>query len=475
MNQGRQVPFNQEAELYVLGSIFIDNDVINSAIGKLNPSDFYDENNRAIYQAMVQLNKQETRIEILTVIEELRRQKLNLTVDPREYLLELVDAVPSTVTTSLYIDIVVEKAVERELLKNLREISDDILTSKLEFNKLLDKTEDRVQAIIKKRRTSKFLSIEKAAEDAYYQIERFSSNKSEITGLSTGFERLDKATFGFQKGDLIILAARPSVGKSAFALNLALNVCRKNNAHVAFFSLEMSIEQIMMRLFSYQSYIAMNKIRSGRLTSRELIILGHARNDLKSNNLYFDESNSSDIYEIRAKCRELKQSNQLDLVIIDYLQLITGTKKFNRQEEVADISRNLKILAKELNVPIIALSQLSRLVESRDEKRPVLSDLRESGSIEQDADIVMFLYRPDDIKKKRGKEASKAIVEAAEVASPPITEGTSREIAIELNIAKNRQGGLRDIYYTFIPEESRFKETSFSEPFKNKLEKQLEN
>lgn len=455
----RQVPFNHDAELYVLGSIIIDNSIINSVIGKINPQDFYDENHRAIYQAMISLFKEETKIEILSIIEELRRQKLNLSVDPKEYLLEIIDSVPSTLTTPLYIDIILEKAVERELLRNLREISDDILTGNLVFNKLLDKTEDRLQTIIKKRRTSKFLPIAKAANEAYYQIERFTGNKSHVTGLSTGFERLDKATLGFQKGDLIILAARPSVGKSAFALNLAVNACKNSDAHIAFFSLEMSIEQLMMRLFSYQSYLAMSKIRKGHLTERELIILGHARNDLELLNLYFDESNSSDIYEIRAKCRELKQTNQLDLIIIDYLQLVTGSKKFNRQEEVADISRNLKILAKELNVPIIALSQLSRQVETRDEKRPVLSDLRESGSIEQDADIVMFLYRPEEAKKKKNVVLDQKVEEQREAIGRP--DNLTKEITIELIISKNRQGSLRDIFFNFNPEESRFKESTY--------------
>jgi replicative DNA helicase len=461
MEQVRSVPFNHEAEAYVLGSILIDNNLMNTVIGKLDARDFYDENHKIIYQAMVILFKENARIEFATLIDAIRRTGKNLSVDPRDYIFNLIDLVPSTVPLPAYLEIVSEKAVERELLGQMREISDDILLGRMGFNQILDKTEDRIQGLIKKRKTSKFLTIEKAAHQVFSHIERFHSDKMNVTGLSTGFKRLDKATFGLQKGELIILAARPSVGKSAFALNLAVNVAKHNKAHVAFFSLEMSIEQLMMRLFSYQSFIPMSKIRRGDLTEREMILLGHAREDLKSHNIYFDESNASDIYEIRAKCRDLKLQDKLDLVIIDYLQLITSSdREQNRQAEVAKISRNLKILAKELEVPIIALSQLSRMVETREEKRPVLSDLRESGSIEQDADIVMFLYRPDDAKKRRrGKDKEEVqydVVEAAKI------EEETQEVSIDLLIAKNRQGSLTDINYKFIPSESRFIEEKFT-------------
>lgn len=441
--------YNNTAERYVLGSILIDNNVINGVSGKLDIRDFYNEDNRKVYEAMLNLFKRDSAVELLLVIDELKRLNLTLTIDPKEYLLGLTDEVPTTASTDLYVNLVKDKAIERELHRVFNELNSDILSNKLEFNDLLDKTEDAVLDLIKKRRTSELLTIEKAATRVYETIEKYNSEFGEVKGIPTGYPALDRATLGFQRGDLIILAARPSVGKSAFALNLAINACRNSDVSVAFFSLEMSIEQLMMRLFSYEGAIQMSKIQKGELSDQEMIILGRARQKLSSYHLYFDESNSSNIYDIRSKCRQLKQSGHLDLVIIDYLQLISGDGKGSRQEEVAAISRALKILAKELEVPVIALSQLSRNVETREDKRPVLSDLRESGSIEQDADIVMFLYRPEE---KSTGNADEEVVEASNV-GPDTTEKQ-----IELIIAKNRQGALNDIRYNFFPAECRFRE-----------------
>ena len=441
--------YNNTAERYVLGSILIDNNVINGVSGKLDIRDFYNEDNRKVYEAMLNLFKRDSAVELLLVIDELKRLNLTLTIDPKEYLLGLTDEVPTTASTDLYVNLVKDKAIERELHRVFNELNSDILSNKLEFNDLLDKTEDAVLDLIKKRRTSELLTIEKAATRVYETIEKYNSEYGEVKGIPTGYPALDRATLGFQRGDLIILAARPSVGKSAFALNLAINACRNSDVSVAFFSLEMSIEQLMMRLFSYEGAIQMSKIQKGELSDQEMIILGRARQKLSSYHLYFDESNSSNIYDIRSKCRQLKQSGHLDLVIIDYLQLISGDGKGSRQEEVAAISRALKILAKELEVPVIALSQLSRSVETREYKRPVLSDLRESGSIEQDADIVMFLYRPEE---KSTGNADEEVVEASNV-GPDTTEKQ-----IELIIAKNRQGALNDIRYNFFPAECRFRE-----------------
>ena len=441
--------YNNSAERYVLGSILIDNNVINGVSGKLDIRDFYNEDNRKVYEAMLNLFKRDSKVEVLLVIDELKRLNLTLTTDHKEYLLGLVDEVPTTASTDLYVNLVKDKAIERELHRVFNELNSDILSSKLEFNELLDKTEDAVLDLIKKRRTSELLTIEKAATRVYETIEKYNNEYGEIKGIPTGYPALDRATLGLQRGDLIILAARPSVGKSAFALNLAINACRASDVSVAFFSLEMSIEQLMMRLFSYEGAIQMSKIQKGELSDQEMIILGRARQKLSSYHLYFDESNSSNIYDIRSKCRQLKQSGHLDLVIIDYLQLISGDGKGSRQEEVAAISRALKILAKELEVPVIALSQLSRNVETREDKRPVLSDLRESGSIEQDADIVMFLYRPEE---KKNEGAEEEVVEASSL-GPDTTEKQ-----IELIIAKNRQGALNDIRYNFFPAECRFRE-----------------
>ncbi|MBQ2891798.1 MAG: replicative DNA helicase [Bacilli bacterium] len=442
--------YNYTAERYVLGSILIDSNVMNGVSGTLGVNDFYNEDNRKVYEAMTSLFKNQSPIEVLLVVDELKRLNLNLSEDPKTFLLNLTDEVPTTATTELYVNLVKDKSIERELHRTFNEINSDILTGKLEFNQLLDKTEDSVLKIIKYRRTSDLLTIETAAQRVYEQIASYNNSDGYVKGVATGFPALDKSTLGFQKGDLIILAARPSIGKSAFALNLAVNACRNRDCSVAFFSLEMSIEQLMMRLFSYESSIPMSSLQKGNLTDQEMILLGRSRQKLSEYNIYFDESNSTNVYDIRTKCRQLKQQGHLDMVIIDYLQLITSEGKGSRQEEVAAISRSLKVLAKELDVPVIALSQLSRNVETREDKTPVLSDLRESGSIEQDADIVMFLHRPEDSKKSEGGDEE--VVEAASVGLD-----TSEKL-IELVIAKNRQGALNNIKYNFYPAECRFRE-----------------
>lgn len=453
--------YNNSAERYVLGSIIIDNTVMNSLTGKLYEEDFYNEDNRKVFSAMLSLYRNDSKIELLLVAEELIRLDLNLTMDSKEFLLSLVDEVPTVANVDTYINIVKDKSVERKLHQYLADLNADLLNGSLSFNQILDKAEDTVLELIKNRRTSELLTIADAASQVYTQIETYTHSEGDIKGIPTGYPALDKATLGFQKGNLIILAARPSVGKSAFALNLAVNACRGTNYHVALFSLEMSIEQLMMRLYAYESGIPSTKIQSGNLNETEMIQLGHAKLNLSKYNIYFGESNETKIPEIRAKCRQLKQQGRLDMVIIDYLQLISSDSGGSRQEVVAEISRSLKILSKELNIPIIALSQTSRSQEQREDKKPVLSDLRESGSIEQDADIVMFLHRPEDAKKNKYKEIE--VVETAKL------EMDTKEKQIQLIIAKNRQGALRDIMFNFFPAESRFRENKYA--LKEKEEK----
>ena len=300
------------------------------------------------------------------------------------------------------------------------------------------------------------MTIAEVAKVVYEQIEGYVGNNSDLTGLNTGYPNLNKATLGFQKGDLMILAARPSVGKSSYAINLALNIANMNkDKHIALFSLEMSIEQLMMRIFSYQANIELSNIRSGHLASDELLLLSIAKQDLSKLNLHFDESSSTNIADIRSKCRQLKQADQLDSIIIDYLQLITlSDSRGNRQEEVSKISRQLKTLARELDVPILALSQLSRGIETRDDKRPVLADLRESGSIEQDADLVMFLYRRSDVEDNSSDED--------QVDGSKKEEKAYQEVV--LSIAKNRQGPIDYIDYHFYGAYSRFSEQKEKKP-----------
>ena len=444
------VPYNNDAEMYVLGSVLLENNVMNQLLGKLNPEDFYNPQNAAIYKAMLTLFNNNEKIESVSVVEQLIRDKVANVEDYKHYLIELIDLIPSISSVNLYIDIVEEKSIQRHILSNMQELSSDILTSKYDFNSVLDKAEDLILKVIKKRRTSEFISIAEAAKKVYEQIEGYVGTKSDLTGLSTGYPFLNKATLGLQKGDLMILAARPAVGKSSFAINLAMNVASANkDKHVALFSLEMSIEQLMMRIFSYQSNIELSKIRSGNLASDELLLLALAKEDLSKLNLHFDENASTNVSDIRSKCRQLKQAGKLDFVVIDYLQLVTlANSKGNRQEEVSKISRQLKTLALELEVPILALSQLSRSIETREDKRPVLADLRESGSIEQDADLVMFLFKRSDVEEN----------EEAEAENPTQPKDEKGYIEVVLSIAKNRQGPTDYIDYHFYGAHSRFSE-----------------
>ena len=452
--------YNNTAERYVLGSVLINNDIMGAIKSKLSEYDFYNEDNQKVYRAMQSLFKDGATIDVLFVIEKLKNLNLALTIDPKEYLIGLMDEVPTTSNTELYVDEVKDKAITRELQSSLMKINDGILNSSWNFNELLDKTEEQILNLIKNRRSGDLLRIDKAAEKVYDLIKDYTTGDHTVTGIPTGYAALDRVTLGFKEGQLIILAARPSVGKSAFALNVALNSCRKRDVSIAFFSLEMSIEELMIRLYGLQSHISLSDIQKGNLTDAQLILLGNARQNLSRYRIYFDESNSTKIYDIRSKCRQLAQRGELDLVIIDYLQLITtDLKGKSRQEEVAQISRELKVLAKELKVPVIALSQLSRNVETREDKKPVLSDLRESGSIEQDADIVMFLYNPDD------KKSAKPELEVVETAK---NELDTAERNVQLIVAKNRQGALDDIMYRFKPSECYFYESKYTTREKRK-------
>ena len=453
----RSVPFNTEAEVYVLGSIFIDNKIIDGLIGKLVDEDFYEPRHVMIFRAMVNLRNNGNVIDVLSVVEELKRLNYSDANNISNYLVEIIDSVPSTASVKLYIDIVEEKAIERRLLHRMQDLSDDILNHKYNLDEMLDKVEDRIMEVVKYRRTSEFMTLAAAADNVYEKINSFIGNKKDIIGLNTGYPNLNKATLGFQKGDLMILAARPAVGKSTYAINLALQVAKTNNAHVAFFSLEMSIEQLLMRIYAYQAGIDLSKIRSGNLTSDDILLLSLAKEDLSKLNLYFDVSPSSNISDIRTKCRQLHQAGKLDFVVIDYLQLITvENSRGNRQEEVSKISRQLKMLAQELNVPILALSQLSRNTEGRENKTPQLSDLRESGSIEQDADIVYFIYRRSDVEDQDIADQLNDKLKEEQLQRENKTKKEMIEVII--SIAKNRQGPLQDFDYHFYGHLCRFTE-----------------
>lgn len=423
MNENRKIPHSKEAEDYVIGSILVENSLADEVINRLDASDFYIQANKNIINAIIQLDKNRQEIDISSVADELKRKNLLEATGGLNYLLELMDAIPSVINVHAYIEIIKEKSIERQLLNTMTDLSNAVLDSRLSFNDLISETERKIIDVLNRRKTVELIRIDAATDDILDLIEKNRNlNEDGLTGLDTGYKDLNKVTHGFQNGELIILAARPGIGKSAFALNVASNIAGQTGAHIALFSLEMGLDQILMRMYAMQSGVPLSKIRSGNLTEAEFASLNLAKLKIDKFNIYLDDAGATDVEEVVTVCRKLKREGKLDFVIIDYLQLLTTTKRFsNRTDEVAKISRQLKLMARELEVPVLALSQLSRDIEKRDDKRPVLSDLRESGSIEQDADIVMFLHREptkgdeDTTKQFRNKET-------------------------ELIIAKNRQG-----------------------------------
>ncbi|NLD26046.1 MAG: replicative DNA helicase [Acholeplasmataceae bacterium] len=446
MESLRQIPNSREAENYVLGSVLIENRYAPEVVSRLVETDFYYQENINIMKAIIELDKNNKVIDVSSVINVLKEKNLLEASGGNEYLFELMDAIPAVVNVEAYIETIKEKAVERELLQTLQELSNKILDHKLPFRDLITDAEKRVIEVINKRKTVELIRIDRATDRVLSIIEANKNKDTEgITGLDTGFKELNNLTFGFQPGELIILAARPAIGKSALALNIATKVCEnKKDALVAFFSLEMGIDQLLMRLYSSHSGLTLNKIRSGKLNETEMAALYAAKNKLDKFNLYLDEAGATDIDELITICRKLKREDKLDLVIIDYLQLLTTTRRTtNRVEEVSKISRQLKMLARELEVPVLALSQLSRDIEKREDKRPLLSDLRESGSIEQDADIVMFLHR----------EAGKNLED---------TTRKLRNAKTELILAKNRQGVTDSVHLIFRGANSMFLSTDAS-------------
>ena len=432
MELQRQIPCSREAENYVLGAVLLENRLAAELVSQLNYTDFYFTENINIMSAIIALDKAKKEIDISSLIEYLKQKELLKATGGNQYLLELMDAIPSVANVTAYIQVIKERSVERELLKKMQDISNSILDNKYTFEELIDNAERDIIEIVNKRKTADLVRIDSATDKVLSIIEANKQTKGgSLTGIDTGFKGLNQITFGFQPGELIILAARPGIGKSALALNLTTNVCEAMDAHVAFFSLEMGIDQLLMRLYSSHSGLNLNKIRSGHLNETEMAALYAAKTKLDRFNIYLDEAGVTDIEELITVCRKLKREGKLDLVIVDYLQLLTTRMRtFNRVEEVSRISRQLKMLARELNIPVVALSQLSRLIEQRPDKRPVLSDLRESGSIEQDADIVMFLHREPT---KEDEDTTRKY----------------RNVKTELIVAKNRQGVTDSIFMIF--------------------------
>ena len=398
---------NKDAEQSVLGAVFYDESTIRFLYDKIKKEDFYYLRHQNIFDIMIDLYKRGIAIDTTTVISALEDKGLLNECGGTEYILGLMDAVPSTSNIETYVGIVIDKSVQRKVVQACNDIITESNTNFTDSRVFLDNAEKRIFDATRDRNTKDVVDISTVLKDVYQKIQQNTLKEGGVTGLDTGYADLNKLTLGFQNSDLIILAACPSMGKTAFALNLACNVASlKTRPYVAFFSLEMSLDQIALRLISQKSNIEQNQLKTGQFADRDAWErINYAVNQLKDYNLLFDDSGISSIQELRSLCRKLKRDGKLDMVVIDYLQLLTSsTKNDSRLQEVSEISRNLKAMAKELNIPVLALSQLSRGVNQREDKHPVLSDLRESGQIEQDADICMFIYRDEYYKKDKSEK-----------------------------------------------------------------------
>lgn len=394
-------PQNVEAEQAVLGAMLLSHDAVIVAMEKLQSQDFYRDVHRIIFEAMEHLHRENKEIDVITLPDELKRMKKLDDVGGLEYVLNLPNLVGSAANIEYYANIVVEKALARNLISTCTELTTEAYDGQKETEALLDDAERRILQLSDTKNRGDFASVGAVVEVTLDKITKLYENKAGLTGLPTGFRDLDRMTSGLQPSDLILVAARPSMGKTAFTLNIAQNVGVRQHKTVAFFSLEMSQEQLVQRLLCQIAHIDSQKLRTGQLNSdEEWTRLTDACDKLYESPIYIDDTPGISVAEMRSKARRLKSEHGLDLIIVDYLQLMQGRNAESRQQEISEISRSLKALARELKVPLIALSQLSRSVESRQDKRPMLSDLRESGALEQDADIVSFLYREDYYDKE---------------------------------------------------------------------------
>ncbi|KKK36851.1 DNA helicase [Mesobacillus campisalis] len=428
-------PQNQEAEQAVLGAIFLEPSSLTVASEVLIPEDFYRAAHQKIFDVMLNLNDKGKAVDLITVTEELAAAKLLEDTGGVSYLSELAASVPTAANIEYYARIVEEKSLLRRLIRTATGIAQDGYSREDEVEALLSEAEKSILEVAQRKNAGAFHNIKDVLVRTYDNIELLHNRVGDITGIATGFAELDRMTAGFQRNDLIIVAARPSVGKTAFALNIAQNVATKTAENVAIFSLEMGAEQLVMRMLCAEGNINAQNLRTGSLTDEDWGKLTMAMGSLSNSGIFIDDTPGVRISEIRSKCRRLKQEQGLGMILIDYLQLIQGNGRSgeNRQQEVSEISRSLKALARELEVPVIALSQLSRGVEQRQDKRPMMSDIRESGSIEQDADIVAFLYRDDYYDK----------------------ESENKDI-IEIIIAKQRNGPVGTVQLAFVKEYNKF-------------------
>lgn len=436
----KQMPQNNEAEMSVLGVCFLNKYALEKVCEEVDESMFYNDANKKIFAALDELHKNNIPVDITTVKNELDKQKSLNSIGGLEYISEVIDSVATAANLDSYIKIVKEKAVRRKLIDTATNIITETYEEDKDISLLLDGAEKKVLDVARARTTSEFTPISEALRKAQENLEQLAKNKSVITGLETGFYDLDKATTGLHEGELIIIAARPGMGKTAFALNLATNASFTTDKAIAIFNLEMSAEQLVNRMISAVGQIEGEKLKTGMLNHNDWKKYNEAMSQLSDTNIYIEDNASITASEIKAKCRRLANSEKgLGLVVIDYLQLVTtGGRTESRQVEVSDISRAFKTMAMELKVPVIALAQLSRNAERRETNQPRLADLRESGSIEQDADLVMFLNRQDYFETKTA-------------------ENKPNIVPVDLIIAKHRRGSTGLYQLLFELDKSCFK------------------
>ena len=431
----RVLPHSMEAEQSVIGSMIMDREAIVVASEMICGEDFYNKSYGVLFDSMVELNDQGQPVDLVTLQNRLKEKDVPPEISSLEFIRDLITAVPTSANIKYYANIVAEKSVLRRLIRLMEEIANNCYAGKDSVEVIMEETEKKVFDLVQRWNTGDFVPIREVVMNAMDKIEKSSHNSGGVTGIATGFIDLDYRTAGMQPSDLVLIAARPSMGKTAFVLNIAQYVAFHSGDCVAIFSLEMSKEQLVNRLFAMESKVDSQHLRTGNLSDLEWEKLIESAGMIGQSKLIIDDTPGISIAEMRSKCRKFKLEMDLKMIIIDYLQLMSGSGRGtdSRQQEISDISRSLKALARELSVPVLALSQLSRAVEQRPDHRPMLSDLRESGAIEQDADVVMFIYRDDYYN--------------------PDTE--KKGIA-EINIAKQRNGPIGTIDLVWLPEFTKF-------------------
>ncbi len=430
----RILPHSVEAEQSVIGAMIMDREAIVVASELITAEDFYNKQYGILFDTMVELNDEGKPVDLVTLQDRLKEKDVPPEVSSLEFVRDLITAVPTSANIKYYAGIVAEKSTLRKLIRLNEEIANTCYAGKESLEIILEETEKKIFEVVQKRNTGDFVPIRQVVMNAMDKIEKAAKNKGAVTGIPTGFVDLDYRTAGMQPSDLVLIAARPSMGKTAFVLNIAEHVAFRQNKTVAIFSLEMSKEQLVNRLFSLESKVDSQHIRTGQLSDQEWEKLIESAGVIGKSNLIIDDTPGISIAELRSKCRKYKLEHNLSMIIIDYLQLMSGSGRTDsRQQEISDISRSLKAVARELSVPVLALSQLSRAVEQRPDHRPMLSDLRESGAIEQDADVVMFIYRDDYYN-----------------------HDTDKKDVAEIIIAKQRNGPIGTIELAWLPNYTKF-------------------